>query len=67
MLEYLAGQRQTTVGHLLSQQLDDLASEHLEELSSAIPDFAEAFAWPHREEAQEARVQANDGRMSIRC
>lgn len=46
MLEYLAGQRQTTVGHLLSQQLDDLASEHLGELSSAIPDFAEAFGWP---------------------
>lgn len=62
MLEYLALQRQTTVGHLLSQQLDDLASEHLDELSSAIPDFAEAFVWPHVEESQEACVQASGGK-----
>ena len=53
MIEYLAGQQQTTVGHLLSRQLDDLASEHFEKLSSAIPDFAEAFRWPYVEEAEE--------------
>ena len=56
MLEYLAEQRQTTVGHLLSLQLDDLASEHLEELSSAIPGFAEAFEWPHGGEVLETTV-----------
>jgi hypothetical protein len=45
-LEYLAGRRQTTVAHLLAEQLDDLAGEHLDELSAAIPDFSEAFEWP---------------------
>jgi hypothetical protein len=47
MLDYLAAQRETTVGHLLSFQLDELASEHFEELSAAIPGFGEALAWPH--------------------
>jgi hypothetical protein len=47
MLDYLAGQRETTVGHLLSFHLDELASEHFEELSAAIPGFGEAVAWPH--------------------
>lgn len=46
MLEYLAGQQRTTVGHLLAFQLDELGSEYLRELSSAIPGFEEAFAWP---------------------
>ena len=70
LLEYLAAQRQTTVGELLSQQLDDLASEHLDALSAAIPDFAEAFVWPHAlEEAAEAprpRALAGVG-MRIGC
>jgi hypothetical protein len=47
MLGYLATQRDTTVGHLLSFHLDELASEHYEELSAAIPGFREAVAWPH--------------------
>ncbi len=47
MLEYLAAKQETTVGHLLWFQLDELGSEHLEELSAAIPGFEEAFVWPH--------------------
>jgi len=43
MLEYLAALRQTTIAHLLAEQLDDLAGEHFDELSSPIPDFIEAF------------------------
>ena len=51
ILEYLAGRRQTTIAHLLAEQLDDLAGEHLEELASAIPELIEAFEWPHGDEA----------------
>ena len=51
-LEYLARRGQTTVAHVLAGQLDDLAGEHLEELASAIPDFSEAFEWPHDQPAQ---------------
>jgi hypothetical protein len=47
MLEHLARRQQTTIGHLLWFQLDELASEHLDELSAAIPGFEEAFGWPH--------------------
>lgn len=46
MLEYLAAQKQTTMGHLLWFQLDELGSEYLEELSAATPGFEEAFTWP---------------------
>jgi hypothetical protein len=60
MIEYLAGQQQTTVGHVLSRQLDDLASEHFEKLSSSIPDFAEAFRWPCVEEAEEADFEDDE-------
>lgn len=76
MLEYLATQLQTTVSHLLSQQLDDLASEHLDALSSALPDFVAAFAWPHRgsdsegarEEPESRRRAAGGGMgMALRC
>ena len=54
MLDYLAAQQQTTMGHLLWFQLDELGSEQLEELSVAIPGFAEAFAWPHGAGEEEA-------------
>lgn len=76
MLEYLAAQQQTTVSHLLSQQLDDLASEHLDALSAALPEFAAAFTWPHRgtcvEGAREdpesrRRVAAGGMGMALRC
>ena len=76
MLEYLATQQQTTVSHLLSQQLDDLACEHLDALSAALPDFAAAFAWPHRgtcvertREEPESRRRVAGGRMgmALRC
>jgi hypothetical protein len=53
MLEYLAARQETTAGHLLWFQLDELASEHLEELSAAIPGFGEAFAFPHGAEGAE--------------
>jgi hypothetical protein len=46
MLEYFAEQRQTNVSDVLARELDDLASAHFEELSSAVHDFAEAFEWP---------------------
>ena len=52
MLEYLAARRQPTVAHVLSENLDDLAGEHLQELSSAIAEFGDAFEWPHAEEPQ---------------
>jgi hypothetical protein len=61
MLEYLATQQGTTVGHLLWFQLDELGSENLEELSAAIPAFGEAFAWPHRVEEARASVLLSSG------
>ena len=54
MLEYLAGRRQTTVAHLLSEQLDDMAVEHLQELVAAIPGFNEAFDWPQGDAVSQA-------------
>ncbi|HEX7151443.1 MAG TPA: hypothetical protein VF618_08150 [Thermoanaerobaculia bacterium] len=51
MLAYLARRQQTTIGQLLTHELDELAVEHLHELSSAIPGFAEAFHWPSGNEA----------------
>ena len=47
MLTHLAARRQTTVGHILTFQLEGLATEHLDELSGVIPGFAEAFVWPY--------------------
>ncbi|HEY2093381.1 MAG TPA: hypothetical protein VGJ81_15990 [Thermoanaerobaculia bacterium] len=46
MLEYRADQQETTVSGVLSRELDGIASAHLEELSAALPGFAEAMAWP---------------------
>src|SRR5258707_3568769 len=46
MLEYRADQQQTTVSGVLVRELDGIASAHLEELSAALPGFAEAMAWP---------------------
>jgi hypothetical protein len=52
MLEYFAEQRQTNVSEVLARELDDLASAHFEELSSAIHGFGEAFEWPRRDATQ---------------
>src|SRR3954454_11992785 len=46
MLEYRAGQQETTVSGVLARELDGMASADVEERSSALPGFAEAMAWP---------------------
>ena len=46
MLEYRADQQETTVSGVLERELDGIASAHIEELSAALPGFAEAMAWP---------------------
>jgi len=46
MLEYRAEQQETTVSGVLERELDGIASANIEELSAAIPGFAEAMAWP---------------------
>ena len=46
MLEYRADQQETIVSGVLARELDGIASAHLEELSAALPRFAEAMAWP---------------------
>ena len=46
MLEYLANEKQTSVSHLIAQQLEDLAGEHLRQLAIVIPGFRDAFDWP---------------------
>lgn len=50
MLRVLAEQRQTTVGHLIAQQLGYLADERMHEMAAAIPGFSDAFHWPHVDE-----------------
>jgi hypothetical protein len=46
MLEYREDQQETTVSGVLARELDGIASAHIEELSGALPGFAEAMAWP---------------------
>jgi len=46
MLEHMAQQEATTVSAILTRELEDVASAHLEELSSAISGFAAALEWP---------------------
>lgn len=46
MLEYRADQQETTVSGVLARELDGIASAHIDELSVALPGFAEAMAWP---------------------
>jgi hypothetical protein len=45
MLVYRAEQQETVSG-VLERELDGIASAHIEELSAALPGFAEAMAWP---------------------
>jgi hypothetical protein len=49
MLTYFAEQRQSTVSHVLTRELEGIASEHAEELSAAVPGFKAALAWPDAE------------------
>jgi hypothetical protein len=49
MLEYWAEQGQTTVSGVVARELDGIASAHADELSAAIPGFADALAWPEGE------------------
>jgi hypothetical protein len=46
MLEHFADRRQTTISDVLTHELEAVASEHVEELSAAIPGFGAALAWP---------------------
>jgi len=41
-----SSQRRTTVSGVLARELDGIASANADELSAAIPGFAEALAWP---------------------
>lgn len=43
MLHYFAEQERTTVSHVLTRELDDLASANAEKLCAAIPGFGEAL------------------------
>jgi hypothetical protein len=45
MLEYRADQQETTFSGVLARELDGIARAHIEELSAALPGFAEAMAW----------------------
>jgi hypothetical protein len=59
MLHYLARQHQTTVDEVLTRELEDVACSHAEELSSAVPGFNVALAWPESES-----VGPRDGSLS---
>ena len=52
MLQYLAEREQTTVSEVLTRELEGVASEHAEALSSVVPGFAAAVAWPEAEHPQ---------------
>ena len=46
MLHYLARRHETTIDEVLTRELEDVACAHAEELSEALPGFANALAWP---------------------
>jgi hypothetical protein len=46
MLEYFAGQQQTTVSEVLTRELEGVASAHAVELTAAVPGFGAALSWP---------------------
>lgn len=52
MLHHKAEQHQTTVSHALARELDGIASAEAADLSTAIPGFATALAWPDAEHTQ---------------
>ena len=49
MLQYLARQEGTSVDHVLTRELEDVACVHAEELRAAVPGFGLAMAWPGRD------------------
>jgi len=53
MLERMAEREGTTVSSVLTRELEDVANAHADELSSAIPGFAAALAWPSSFESQQ--------------
>jgi len=53
MLEQFAERDHTTVSHVLTRELDGIASARSEELSWTIPSFAGALEWPDAEGAQQ--------------
>jgi hypothetical protein len=48
MLRYFARKDGTSVDHVLTRELEDVASAHAEELAAALPGFDVALAWPER-------------------
>lgn len=46
MLRYLARRDGTSVDHVLSRELEDVACAHSEELAAAVPGFGAALSWP---------------------
>lgn len=53
MLKYFAERDRTTVSHVLTQQLEGVASGSSYELAATIPGFAAAFVWPDADAAQQ--------------
>ena len=53
MLEHFAERDHTTASTVLTRELDGIASAHAEELSCAIPGFADALEWPEGEAADQ--------------
>ncbi|HXH40546.1 MAG TPA: hypothetical protein VNN08_18080 [Thermoanaerobaculia bacterium] len=41
-----ASRRDASAPAMLERELDGIASAHVEDLSAALPGFAEAMAWP---------------------
>ena len=46
MLHYFSRRHETTVDEVLTRELEDVACAHADELSSAVPGFDVALAWP---------------------
>jgi hypothetical protein len=52
MLDYLAADKGTTPGDLVSRALGDLEAEHFDVLVASVPGFAEAMNWFGRDDEQ---------------
>jgi hypothetical protein len=46
MLHYLARTNDATIDEILTRELEDVACTYADELSSAVPGFDAALAWP---------------------
>lgn len=49
MLHYLARRNGTSVDRVLALELEDLACSHAAELTTVVPGFSAALAWPEKE------------------